>query len=250
VSLAVEDIALQLALAMVSKSGIREWSDQPTRLAISQASREMAIDILFGDPNPPEPIFMVSRILLPEMDGTPKQIVFKSSSYSPAAADDLRITTDGSKESPYAITLASVANAAARQSVKADLGAKRAPAYKCRAAFELAATPTAGLTISLYWAPSPFSTAGYGNPGGVSGTDAAYTGYSSNIAASLQQLDKIGDFICTAQATSTVQIAEIGILEPTERYGSIVVYDNSGAAFHSSDANISIVLDPLPPEGQ
>jgi hypothetical protein len=100
------------------------------------------------------------------------------------------------------ITLASLANAAARQSTKLDLGATIAPAIAVKADFELA-TPTAGNTIELYWAPSSSATAGTDNPGGVGGTDSAYTGYASNLTPSSQQLTFIGAFICTANATST-----------------------------------------------
>ena len=144
-----------------------------------------------------------------------------------------------------AITLTSVANNAARQAAKLDLGAVRAAAYNVSADFEIAATPTAGATIELWWAPSSSGTAGTDNPGGVSGTDAAYSGYSSNLAASIVQLQFIGNFVCTAQATATVQKAFVGVLCPTHRYGSLVVYNKSGAALHSSATNMQIVLTPI-----
>lgn len=144
-----------------------------------------------------------------------------------------------------AISLASVANAAARQSAKLDLGATRAGSYKVRANFELAATPTAGYTIDLYWAPSESGTAGTDNPGNVSGTDAAYSGYSSNLTDSLKQLQFIGSFICTAQATTTVQSGFVGRFSPASRYGSLVVVNNSGAAFHSTNTNQEITFSPI-----
>lgn len=144
-----------------------------------------------------------------------------------------------------AITLASVANAAARQSVKLDLGATRAELYAVKAAFELAATPTAGSTIDLYWAPSSSATAGSDNPGNVSGSDAAYTGYSANLTAALKQLLFIGSFVCTAQTTATVQKGHVGVFSPPNRYGSLIVVNNSGAAIHSSDANCEIVFTPI-----
>ena len=144
-----------------------------------------------------------------------------------------------------AITLTSVANNAARQAAKLDLGATRAAAYNVSADFEIAATPTAGATIELWWAPSSSATAGTDNPGGIGGTDSAYTGYSSNLAASVVQLQFIGNFVCTAQATATVQKAFVGVLCPTMRYGTLVVYNKSGAALHSSATNMQIVLTPI-----
>ena len=244
----LDEIALQLAVEMLRNSGTRPWTDLETREQIATAAREMAVDLFFGEIET-----MATKILVQAMDGTPKQICFADHAAdfsAPTAANDLRVTTDGSFETDVQLDLTGVANAAARQSAKVDLGENRARAYKCKAAFELAATPTAGLVISLYWAPSHSGTAANGNAAAVSGADAAYTGYNSNIAASVKQLDYIGDFICTAQATGTVQVAEVGVLVPSERYGSLVVFNNSGAAFHSDAAEINIVLDPIVDEVQ
>lgn len=144
-----------------------------------------------------------------------------------------------------AITLASLANAAARQAVKLDLGATRAKEYAVKGSFELAATPTAGNTIDLYWGPSPNATGGSENPGNTTGTDAAYAGYSSNLTATLPQLQFIGSFVCTAQVTTTVQVGIVGRFRPNERYGNLVVVNNSGAAFHSTETNQFITIVPI-----
>jgi hypothetical protein len=148
------------------------------------------------------------------------------------------------------LSMASVANNAARQSAKTDLGANRPEVYDVIAAFELAATPTAGNVIELWWAPSPNATAANANPGAVSGSDAAYAGYSSNLDASIKQLQFIGDFVCTAQATGTIQVARAGSFRPRERYGSLVVYNKSGAAFHSDDVECHVVMIPQLPQVQ
>jgi hypothetical protein len=143
------------------------------------------------------------------------------------------------------LTLTSVSNGAARQSAKLDLGATRGPSYLVKAAFEIAATPTAGNTIDLYWAPSSSATAATDNPGNVSGSDSAYSGYSSNLTDSLKQLQFIGSFVCTAQATATVQKAIVGRFSPLHRYGTLVVVNNSGAALHSSATNMEVILSPI-----
>jgi len=191
---------------------------------------------------------MVAKLLYTEMDGTPEQICFAdhAGDFNPTAANNLQFSTPTTCQ----LSLASVADTAARQSTKVDLGANRAPTYKVRAAFEMAATPTAGDMIELYWAPSSSATAGTGNAGAVSGADGAYTGYSSNLAASVRQLEFIGIFICTAQITGTVQVAECGIFVPSERYGSLVVKNESNAAFHSDDVECHVVFDPIVPESQ
>jgi len=191
---------------------------------------------------------MANKILISEQDGTPKQICFAdhATDFNPAAGTSLEFGTPTDCQ----IILAALADGAARQSAKVDLGTERAQMYKVRAAFEMAATPSSGEFIELYWAPSSNATAGNGNPALVTGADAAYAGYSANLAASVLQLDLIGVFICTVQVTGVVQVAEVGIFVPTERYGSLVVKNESGAAFHSDDVECHVVFDPIVPEVQ
>lgn len=186
---------------------------------------------------------MTTKCFITEMDGTPNQVVFKSASFSPAAASDLR------QASPTpisgAITLASLANGSYRQSAKVDLGATRARKYFIRAAFEFAATPTDGSSLTIYWVPSQSATAATANAAGVSGSDAAYTGYSSNASSAIKQVSFGVSAQCTVQTTATVQILEFGDLQPVSRYGSLVLLNSTGAAFHTSDANCHIVFDPV-----
>lgn len=205
----------EIVVALIGKGGAREWDDPDARARLIVAVNEIVQGI--------DCMALPDSILV--KNGTTK--TFKSSG------------------GDSAITLASVANNAARQSVKLDLGANRAEWYAVKANFEIAATPTAGNTIDLYWAPSSSDTAGTDNPGNVSGADAAYTGYSSNLDASVKQLQYIGSFVCTAQATATVQKGHVGTFSPANRYGSLVVYNKSGAALHSADTNIEVVFTPL-----
>src|SRR4051812_38996299 len=74
----------------------------------------------------------------------------------------------------YAITLNALANNAARQGVKGDLGALRADDWMMNCEFEWSVAPTAGSVVEVYWSPSPNATAGTQNDGGASGADAAY----------------------------------------------------------------------------
>jgi hypothetical protein len=143
------------------------------------------------------------------------------------------------------ITTASLANTAGRQSAKTDMGATFAPVWALEVDVELAATPTAGNTIDFYWGPSSSSTAATDNPAGLSGSDAAYSGYSSNLTASLKQLIYIGSLITTTQATTTVQKGFVGYLFPPQRYGILVIVNNAGSAFHTSDTNMQFVFTPL-----
>lgn len=214
-------VATQIAKELIRKSGVKEWTDPEQRAAIINAAIEFAYAFTGYLPSFPMAINATFR----QQAGTAK--TFKSSG------------------GDAAISMASVANAAGRQSIKLDLGATFGQLIRVRGEFEIAATPTAGATIDLYWAPSSSGTAGTDNPANVSGTDAAYAGYSSNLTASLKQLVFIGSFVCTAQATATVQKGEVGTFRPTHRYGSLVVVNNSGASIHSSDSNVQIVFTPL-----
>lgn len=71
--------------------------------------------------------------------GTNQSFLFRDSTdYAPSANS---VITEGT---PTAVQIdcTSLADDAARQSDKCDLGANRAPGYFCRAAIEFAATPT------------------------------------------------------------------------------------------------------------
>lgn len=188
---------------------------------------------------------MANRIFVPEQDGTPKQIVFGDvgGDFSPTAANDLRVATSGNRTNVQ-ITLASLADGAARQSDKADLGVLRASLYVVRAAFEFAATPTAGDAVLLYWGESAQITT-TGNLAALSGSDGAYAGVGSDLDRSCQMLTLIGRHLCTDDPTATVQASKIGYLVPGNRYGSLVVRNESGAAFHSDDVEIHVVFDPI-----
>lgn len=142
----------------------------------------------------------------------------------------------------------SLADSAYRQADKMDFsvdGASDELVDLCSvvAAFELAATPTAGEVIYLYMAWSPDGTAGNGNPAGASGSDSAYTGYNSNADASIKQADLVATFVVTADATTTVQIIDGGEFVPKERYGCPIVRNESGAAFHSDAVESHISID-------
>jgi len=211
-------------LAMLAKSGVREWENPESNQALWIAALDAADGLLgitgeFFDMALPD-FFKVSA-------GAAKTI--KSSS------------------GDAAITLASLANgngtsAGGRQSATLDLGAKWAQRWRINTEFEMAATPTAGNAVNLFASYRDASGAGDGN---TSGSDAAYTGYSNNIDASTRQLEFLGAHVVTGQATSTVQKACPGVFFPKGRYLNLVVDNRAGSAFHSSDANCVITLTPL-----
>lgn len=221
----LQELIRDITLSLIAKSGVREWEDEATRQSIGEAALALAQQVYVGELG-----LMAVTAVFREQAGTEK--TFKSSGGSAA------------------ITLASLANTndtstGYRQSAKLDLGATWAQLYCVKANFELAATPTAGAVITLFWAPSTSGTAGTDNPGNCSGTDSSYTGYSNNNLAASKQLMMIGNFVCTAQATATVQSGIVGYFSPPTRYGSLVVRNASGAAMHTSDSNCVIFFEPV-----
>jgi hypothetical protein len=220
---------LTIYLALVAKSGVREW-EEPTevRAAIWLAAIDAADGLLGIDSEPSEG---GGSVALPDafkiQEGTAKVIR----------------NTGGNA----AITLASLANgngtsAGGRQSASLDLGSTWAQRWRLECNFELAATPTAGNAINLFGSWNSSTGAGEGN---TSGSDASYTGYSNNIDAATRQLEFLGSHICTAQATTTQQRSFVSVIFPKGRYLNLVVDNRSGAAFHSTDSNQFITLTPL-----
>lgn len=148
------------------------------------------------------------------------------------------------------LTLVSLADGAARQGVKVDLGATRASKYSVTLRVEYDVAPVSGTICSLYYAPSPHATAATANPGGASGSDAAYTGTAGDsLADSLKQLDLIGVLICTADAATVVQ-QQTFVYSPSERYGMPVVFNEGGQAFEGDDIEMSVTLNPIVDEIQ
>lgn len=143
------------------------------------------------------------------------------------------------------LDLTSVADTAGRESAKVDLGAARAARYSVMATMEFAATPTAGALVELYWAPSPDGTAANGNPMNIDGVDAAAPSGIGTLAELVLVCQLIGKFVCTNDATTAVQTGFVGVFSPAERYGILVVKNESGAAFSSDAVETHIVFNPI-----
>ena len=137
-----------------------------------------------------------------------------------------------------------------RESAQVDLTAARAARYSVMATFEFAATPTTGDIVELYWAPSPESTATDGNIMSIDGADAAAPSGIGTLDELVAACQNIGNFVCTNDATPSIQTAYIGTFSPAERYGILIVKNESGAAFHSDAVETHIVFNPIIDEVQ
>jgi len=143
------------------------------------------------------------------------------------------------------ITLASLATTAARQGVKVDLGATRAAVYAVTLRVEYDVAPGVNEVCSLWWAASPSGVAGTANPGGVGGTDAAYTGTAGDsISDSIKQCHNVMTMPLTTDADTIIQ-QMTQAYAPLERYGSPIVWNEAGQAFEGDDVEMSIIFQPI-----
>jgi len=143
------------------------------------------------------------------------------------------------------IDLTSVGAAAARQSTKFDFTANRATLYSMYAAIEFAVAPASGAVVDFYLCFSPSATAGTANPGGTSGSDAAYTGTAGDsLADSVKQCTYIGSLVATSDATTVVQFQHIGLFKAPLRYANLVVVNNTGQALVADAVEQGVLIIP------
>jgi hypothetical protein len=225
----------EIYLALIAKSGVREWEEPPEiRAAIWTAAIDAADGLLGIDSEPSEG---GGSVALPDFwkwkPGT--ALTLKSSGGTAAMAF----------ASVANVALGSATSTGATQSATLDLADSTGaiPEWlRIDTELEFAATPTANNSCPIF--ASFWNTTGAG-VGNTSGNSSAYTGYSNNVDAALQQLVQIGTHVCTSQATSTVQKCNAGVFRPTGRYMNVVFRNNAGSATHSSDANCLIRITPL-----
>jgi len=149
----------------------------------------------------------------------------------------------------HQLLLENIANNAARQGAKADLGATRARQYAVVVGIEFNSAPTAGNVVEVWWSSSPSGTAGTGNTGGAGGSDAAYKAGEEDEWK--QQLQYLGSLVATADGNTTPQYQCIGYFTPPDRYGMPVVVNKSGQTLNATDAvEMFVALVPLIDEAQ
>ena len=140
----------------------------------------------------------------------------------------------------YAITLTSLANAAARGGAKGDLGAYWAQRWAVVLLSAVGSAATNGNMLELYWAGSPSATAGTENAGGASGTDASF----ATPAEYKLQLLPIGNLVLSNAAGTAVQ-EQIFEFYPRLRYGMPVLVNSSGQTLSGTAGNHEIRLIPI-----
>jgi len=148
------------------------------------------------------------------------------------------------------ITLETLATTRARQSDKADLGATRARLYAVRVGIEFDVAPTIGQTVEFYWSASASATAGTGNDGGCSGTDSGYQASAAEVDEFKPQLIFLGALVATADLATVVQYQTVGYFTPPERYGQLVVVNETSQALEGDSVEMFVALVPIVDEVQ
>jgi len=148
------------------------------------------------------------------------------------------------------IDLTGLAAAAGRESAFFDFGATRARRYSILATLEFATAPVTGQVVNLYLAPTSNSVAANGNIQSIDGVDAAAPSGHSTLQELIDACMWIGSLVCSADATATVQNISGGTFSPPERYGILIVVNNTDDAIHSDAVECNIVFNPIVDEVQ
>lgn len=169
------------------------------------------------------------------------EYIFRSSVYVPTGDN---IISDGS---PTVVDLTldeggtGLASGAAVESDQLDLGAVWPEEIFVKACLEWFAAVTAGNLVDMYWSPSANSTVSRGNPGSPSGVDSLYSPSGFTDDEGVSQMIYIGSH--TNNGNQATQIASVGIsFSPPERYGHLIVFNNSGTLLCGTDDIESAVL--------
>ncbi len=157
----------------------------------------------------------------------------------------------------HQLDLTTLTTGTARQGDKADISTggsavsgKFARRYIMTARIEVGVAPQDGETIDFYWAASLSNTATTANPGGTTGSDAAYTGTAGSLLEeSLLQLQYLGSLMLTNDASTVIQQQSFLVTLPL-RYGMPVVYNNTSQSLEADAIDMSITFTPLEDEVQ
>ena len=161
--------------------------------------------------------------------GTVK-VFSNSGEYSPTAGQPSGTDAD--------LDLQAATTGIAVQSAKVDLGSVNLDvSYKMRAYVETFSAPTAGGTVDIYANWSTSATAGTDNSANASGADGVFQGYGADTASgteALPQLEYLGSLVVTND--TDIQVGDISIFQPKERYMSLVVVNKTSITLAATDA--------------
>lgn len=187
----------------------------------------------------------------------PNKILVATNTTPIVFADTVDYEGDGGNFT-HQITLEGLVGGAARQSDKADMDTggvtnrfPRTFAVTVRLNYD-AAPAEIGTSTDIYWASSVSSVAAIANPGGVTGSDSAYTGTAgSTLGESLKDLQFLGPLMLTFDGSSIIQQATFLVTLPTQ-YGTLVVVNDilGEGILANPGVNLSVTFTPRELEAQ
>ncbi len=176
-------------------------------------------------------------------------LIFRSSVYSPTAINNIDVASSTTVDLTLDEGGSGLAVSAAVNSDQVDLGATRAPSYSVLAAIEWFVAVTAGDPVDFWWSPSNNATVTDGNPGLPDGVDGLYAPSGFTVPEGIIQMQYVGSHINNGEIG--VQLAVVGEFSPRERYGQLIVVNNSDAIIcGTDDIESAIVMTPLLPDIQ
>jgi len=150
-----------------------------------------------------------------------------ASPFLPAtAANSLILTAQDPTEVDMDLT-GVAASGGARESDKTDLTTPRASRWSVDACLEFETAPADGGLVEFYWAASPILTAATGNPGGLTGTDAAFT----DTVGILGQFQWVGNLLLR---NNVINIGHVGVFSPVFQHGILAVVNQGSTALRST----------------
>ena len=99
--------------------------------------------------------------------------------------------------------------------------------WRVNACLEFESAPADGGIVEFYWAESPITTAATGNPGGLTGTDAAFT----DTDGILGQMHLIGSL---RLRNNVINIGKVGVFTPYHQYGILAVVNKGSTELRST----------------
>lgn len=143
------------------------------------------------------------------------------------------------------LDLTSLGAGAAREATKMTFPLARAMEWLITMSVEYVSAPAAGDTVDLYWGTSHSGTPGKGNMGQLTGTDAAYAGGAQTLAEALKKLTFLGSLILSEDIQPFVHTGVVRVFSPPDRYGTLVVHNNSADIMHSDMNETAISFEPI-----
>ena len=140
-----------------------------------------------------------------------------------------------------AITLASLADGAARKGARVDLGANFSASYALYLTVVTGTTPLEGSVVEVYFGESPDNTL---FPGGLASGDGAFTLGTNEL--NLRQIPGPSAFVLQPASAGTTCTQGPFLYRPTGRYVQPVVVNRSGGSTAlSATAGHIITLVPI-----